>query len=145
MGDEGARLNAADPFRSDFIRYQEHAADNWYSGPEFYEQTWKPFCDVFETEETYVIVVEIAGVSSRDLDVVIQGRRVLVRGCRQDSSTLPKKDFYQMEISFGLFSREVELPDEIDQAAVKTHFRDGLLVVECPKRRTVMEKRVNVE
>ena len=92
---------------------------------------WRPPTDVYETEEAFVIQVEVAGMSSADFDIVVQDRRVTVHGVRHDPGEA--RAYHQMEIHFGEFRTEVELPGLFARGAVTAAYEDGYLRVVLPK------------
>jgi len=94
---------------------------------------WRPPTDVYETEETIVVRVEIAGMREQDFSVALEDRILTIRGIRSDPSD--KRAFYQMEIPFGEFSTGVELPAQIVPEGVEAVYRDGFLQITLPKAR----------
>ena len=93
---------------------------------------WRPPTDVFETESTIVVRVEVAGMREQDFSIELNGRNLTVRGSRQD---LPeRRSFHQMEIYFGEFAIELELPNYIEADRVQAVYSDGFLRVNLPKR-----------
>jgi HSP20 family protein len=94
---------------------------------------WRPPTDVFETEDSIIVRVEVAGMSEDDFNVEINGRELLIRGVRQDPSE--RRSFHQMEIRFGEFVLSVELPYFIDSNRVEAIYNNGFLVISLPKAR----------
>ena len=94
---------------------------------------WRPPTDVYETEEAIVIRVEIAGMREQDFSVALEDRTLTIRGVRSDPTE--RRAFYQMEIPFGEFSTEVELPAPIVNEGVEAVYRDGFLLITLPKAR----------
>ena len=94
---------------------------------------WRPPTDVYETEEAIVIRVEIAGMREQDFSVALEDRTLTIRGIRSDPTG--RRAFYQMEIPFGEFSTEVELPAPIVSEGVEAVYRDGFLQITLPKAR----------
>ena len=94
---------------------------------------WRPPTDVYETEEAIVIRVEIAGMREQDFSVALEDRTLTIRGVRSDPTE--RRAFYQMEIPFGEFSTEVELPAPIVNEGVEAVYRDGFLHITLPKAR----------
>ena len=94
---------------------------------------WRPPTDVYESEETLVVRVEIAGMREEDFAIQLNGRILTIRGARQD---LPeRRAFHQMEIRFGEFSIDLELPFQIDSEQVQATYSNGFLRVQLPKAR----------
>jgi HSP20 family protein len=62
---------------------------------------WSPPTDVYETEDEYVVRVEIAGLSENDFQITVEDNFLMINGNRSD---IPERRAYQqMEIRFGKF------------------------------------------
>ena len=99
--------------------------------------------DMYQTHNAIVIQAITAGVKLSDIDIDLTREHVAIRGSRSQSHRVTGEDFFNQEIYWGSFSRDVMLPVEvdIDQAeAVEDH---GLLTITLPKlnkdRRTVIK------
>ncbi len=92
---------------------------------------WQPPTDLYETTESYVVRVEIAGMQDSEIFVSFEGRTVVVRGER----ALPNSGhaFYQMEISTGDFITAVDLPGPVLIDEINAEYEDGFLVITMPK------------
>jgi HSP20 family protein len=95
---------------------------------------WVPPTDVFETEDQFVVQVEVAGVNQSDLTVSLQDRRLIITGTRSDRGPSPRA-YHQMQVRFGDFGTEVELPAPIDENSIEASYVDGFLRVVLPKRK----------
>jgi HSP20 family protein len=74
------------------------------------ERFWRPPTDVFETEHQVVVLVEIAGMKQKDLNVTPSDNVLIIKGDRQEK-TLAHKTFYRnMEINYGMFERNIYPP-----------------------------------
>ena len=92
---------------------------------------WSPPTDVYETETSYVVRVEVAGMREEDFDITIDDRYLIVCGSRPD---VPERRAYQqMEIRFGKFESVVGLPGPIDVDAAQAEYKEGFLLVKIPK------------
>ncbi len=92
---------------------------------------WSPPTDVYETEDTYVVRVEIAGMKEDDFEIAVESNYVSIRGSRSD---VPERRAYQqMEIRFGKFETMVGLPDPIDLDETTAQYDLGFLTVYLPK------------
>jgi HSP20 family protein len=101
---------------------------------------WRPPTDVYETEDAIIIRVEVAGMRETDFTISLIGRNLTVRGIRQDTSE--RRAYHQMEIPFGEFSTEFELPYIINPNKVEAVYRDGFLLITLP---ISQPKRIKVE
>jgi HSP20 family protein len=96
---------------------------------------WRPPTDVFETADEYIVRVEIAGMQDTDFTIVLDGRYLSIRGARSD---LPeRRAYHQMEIRYGEFISEVEVPGAISVKDIEALYNNGFLQVRLPKARPV--------
>jgi HSP20 family protein len=95
---------------------------------------WVPPTDVYETEDQIVVQVEVAGVRQSDLSVSLQDRHLIIRGMRLDTGPT-QRAFQQMQVRFGEFGTEVELPAPVDDTQVSAAYVDGFLRIVLPKRK----------
>jgi HSP20 family protein len=98
-------------------------ANRWRNG--LRSHVWRPATDVFEIEESIVVRVEIAGMREEDFSISLKGNQLTVRGNRPD--VLERRAYYQMEISFGEFLTEVNLPGPVLSDHVTAEYIDGFL------------------
>lgn len=94
---------------------------------------WRPPTDVFETDESIVVRVEIAGMRDEDFTIELDGRLLTIRGLRQD--LIARRAYHQMEIRYGEFSIELEVPAQVDVRQVEAIYDNGFLLVTLPKAR----------
>lgn len=95
----------------------------------FRETHWQPPVDVYQTPSGWLLKYELAGVPLADVELAIRGRTVILRGERRDVRMDECRQSFCMEISYNRFERSLELPCELDQMAVDTEYRDGMLIV----------------
>jgi HSP20 family protein len=94
---------------------------------------WQPPTDVYELEEILVVRVEIAGMREEGFSIQLNGRILSIRGARQDVTE--RRAYHQMEIRFGEFSIDLELPVHVDPEQVQATYNNGFLRVQLPKAR----------
>ncbi|RPI90552.1 MAG: Hsp20/alpha crystallin family protein [Chloroflexi bacterium] len=92
---------------------------------------WSPPTDVYETEEKYVIKVEIAGMRDDDFEVAFENNILMIAGYRSDLNE--RRAYHQMEIRFGRFEIAVEIPVTVDMEKATAEYRDGFLTIVLPK------------
>jgi HSP20 family protein len=95
------------------------------------QRDWRPPTDVYETEESVVVKVEIAGMSERDFAVSLSNRTLTVSGVRRDPES--KLSYQQLEIPYGHFSTEVFLPYSVERNDIGATYENGFLTVTLPK------------
>lgn len=71
---------------------------------------WEPPADVFETERELFIVVALPGVPPERVEVVLDGRTLIVIGERPMPAECHAATLQQLEIPYGRFERRIALP-----------------------------------
>ena len=96
---------------------------------------WTPNTDVYETPDSLVVKMELAGVEKEGLEVSLSDRLLLVRGQRKDlcRQRQHRCSFRQMEIDYGHFERRILIPCSVDGSRVRAQFHNGFLRIELPK------------
>jgi HSP20 family protein len=104
---------------------------------------WVPNVNLYETEDLYLVCVDLAGVDKEKIDVELTEARLAIRGARSvptfdEPDAQPpergKMRVHVMEIDHGSFFREVELPDHVEREKIAAHYRNGFLWIEIPKK-----------
>jgi HSP20 family protein len=108
--------------------------------------TWTPNVNLYETDEAYVVCVDLAGVDKKKIDIEVDGQRLILRGARP-VPTMPDGELspdgsgpqrrlrvHLMEIDHGTFGRQVELPDDVQKERITATHRNGMLWIELPKK-----------
>jgi HSP20 family protein len=105
---------------------------------------WMPTVDITETDTAYLINGEIPGVNKEDVKVTIEDGMVTMRGERKQEKEETGKKFHRIERSYGSFMRSFQLPEDVDEAAVKAEFKDGMINVTLPKSGKSKAKSIEV-
>lgn len=90
---------------------------------------WYPATDAYETDSTFVIRLDVSGVRREDIQILMRGACVLVRGIRRDDSMPGRKTFHKMEIAMGPFARSIQVPEVFGRSEATATYRDGVLEI----------------
>jgi HSP20 family protein len=101
---------------------------------------WNPPTDVFETEENFIVRVEVAGMKDADFEVAIENQVLKISGNRSELNE--RRAYHQMEIRFGKFEIAVEIPVPVEIEKSIAEYKDGFLVIQLPK---ASSKHIEVE
>lgn len=96
-------------------------------------QLWYPAADVYQTEDGWIVKVELAGVSVEDVEIDIQGNVLYIAGCRKDRSCAVGMSYHQMEITYSTFEKSLQFPAPIEGARIEQNFDNGILIIQLWK------------
>jgi HSP20 family protein len=94
---------------------------------------WTPLADAHETADAYIVELEVPGLQRDDLDVQVQGARLVVKGERRPAGQGRPERFYRMERTYGPFARSFTFAEPVDPERVTAQLKNGLLRLELPK------------
>jgi HSP20 family protein len=114
------------------------------SGDKLVESHWVPNTDVYVTEDSLVIKVELAGMRKEDLELTVESNRLTITGHRPDGCRAPKCKFLVMEIDYGSFQSVIELPPGYDLSLAKAAYQNGFLRIDVPQGAVAQTKRVTI-
>jgi len=92
-----------------------------------------PALDVYETDDTLEITVDLPGVDASAIRVLAKGDSVLVAGEKSARRTRAESSFHLVERGYGRFARVVRLGRACDTAHAKATLTGGELRVSIPK------------
>ena len=125
-----------DEVRSHLGNWSDHGLLGGLAG------AFTPLADIEETDDAYVVEIELAGVSRPDVDITTSGRRLTVTGERKErrrDGVLRRK-----RRTVGEFRYEVELPADFDADDVTAGLEDGVLSVRLPKSEADRPRRIPI-
>ncbi|NTW09276.1 MAG: Hsp20/alpha crystallin family protein [Anaerolineaceae bacterium] len=93
---------------------------------------WSPPTDAYETDDAYIVRVEIAGMQEDDFEVSLENHTLFISGTRPELRE--RRAYHQMEIHFGKFAPAVGIPVPVDADLSTAEYRDGFLTVTLPKK-----------
>ncbi len=105
---------------------------------------WRPATDAYETQDAYVVQMDLAGMDRASIEVLTDGENLTVRGIRQDISPPGKKHFFKMEINVGPFIRRVPIPVPVDMQSGVARYQNGFLYVTFKKGRFKSQARRHI-
>ena len=92
--------------------------------------TTQPKVDVISTERGGLEVqAELPGVEERDIDLLVDGNLLVLRGERRSEREESRRHYRVRERAYGAFSRSIALPFEPDPKDIDAEFRNGVLTV----------------
>jgi len=104
----------------------------WQGAP----HVWQPPINAFRCKGAVRICVDLAGVDKSLIDLTVEPRRVIVRGSRETPEpTDQTTQILALEIDYGPFEREVQLPAEVDVERARAEQENGLLWIYLPLKK----------
>jgi len=94
---------------------------------------FSPNSEAATTEHNYEIVLELPGVSDKDISVEVADGRLIITGQKRAAHEEKGRDYYFSERVYGKFRRAFILPDDADQSKIVATQKDGVLTIMITK------------
>jgi HSP20 family protein len=100
-----------------------------------------PPVDVHETEEEYLVKIDLPGVKSADVNVEVNDNVLSISGSRVADETGTAQ---LVERPYGTFTRTLTLPQGVDSDSIEAGYHDGVLELRIPKPAERKPKRITI-
>ena len=102
--------------------------------------------DISENEKDYTVHAEIPGVKKDDIHVTIDGNQVSVSAeVKKEKEEKEGEKVLRSERYYGKVFRSFTLGHDIDDAAAKAKYSDGVLELTLPKKAGVVAKKLAIQ
>jgi HSP20 family protein len=102
-----------------------------------------PAVDIFESEESLVLVADMPGVSPENVSIDIRDNQLSLRGTVEIEET--KERVHIEEYGIGDYYRQFSLGRAIDQSRIEASMRNGVLTLTLPKADIVKPRKISVK
>jgi HSP20 family protein len=107
---------------------------------------WVPRVDIHEEAERFVVLADVPGVESKDIDITAENGVLTIRGERRSQKkTTDKNGYERIERTSGSFLRRFTLPESANTETITAKQTNGVLEVSIPKHPQVQPRRITVE
>jgi HSP20 family protein len=112
--------------------------------PAFSRHAWAGArMDVAETENAYELAIELPGVAKEAIQVSVYENSVTITAETPEPKA-EEQNWLLRERSFGKFSRNIALPEAVDEGSSQARFSDGVLYLTLQKKRATQVKRLAI-
>jgi HSP20 family protein len=107
--------------------------------------------EVVELDKAYRILAELPGIRKEDVNVAIDGDRVMLSAeskrekSADESAQQSGERILVSERFHGKFRRSIQLPEAVDDSGAEARYRDGVLELTLPKKKAREVKRIQIQ
>ena len=103
--------------------------------------------DLYQTDEAWVIKVNIPGFKPEDIEISVSGDTLAIQGelKEQFEGVDDETKYLVRERHLSSFSRSLNLPGILDADKAQAEFGDGVLTLTLPKPEQIKPKRISVK
>ncbi|SEG78269.1 HSP20 family protein [Thermomonospora echinospora] len=102
---------------------------------------WVPLADISETEDSYVVELDLPGVRKEDLDIQLNDQVLTVTGETKEEEG---KRFRRRTRRTGRFEFRAQLPSDVDPNQVEAHMEHGVLQIMIHKAEAAKPRHIEI-
>ncbi|MBP6744743.1 Hsp20/alpha crystallin family protein [bacterium] len=103
-----------------------------------------PPINVWASEKSIVVVAEVPGIDSEDIDLQVCNQTVTLKTKRDLAEAVEGQTYHRRERGHGQFTRSIELPYLVDAEKVNATFSNGMLRIEFSRAAADLPKKITV-
>ena len=105
-------------------------------------QSWRPLADLSETDDHYLLEVELPGVKRDDISIEVQGNELSISGEFREKEKVGW--FRSRTRRTGRFEYRAVLPQGINEDGINAELAEGVLTVTVPKSAAAKRRRIEI-
>lgn len=90
--------------------------------------------EIAETDDAFSVAAELPGIGKEQIEIVVDNDVLTVKGEKKAESQKEDKSYLYSTRQYGAFERKFQLPDTVDQEAIRAHHENGVLTLHLPKK-----------
>jgi HSP20 family protein len=106
--------------------------------------TWAPRTDLVETDDAFVVSLDVPGMSREAFDINYQDNTLTITGERKSEERNETDNVVRVERAFGRFYRSFALPRAVRADEIQATYNEGVLTVRVPKAEESRPRRIKV-
>jgi HSP20 family protein len=140
------RPNTIQNALSDFDRYFESFFGDSILAPAARMLNHLPAVDIRETENSYVLDMDMPGYDEKNIEVHVDGSSLSISSKQENEEKESKQDgtYILRERRFNSFSRSFKLPENADPESVSAAFKNGILSLQIKKRAEAQKRTIQI-
>ena len=100
-----------------------------------------PPVDIFEDEDSLVVLADLPGIAPEGLDVRVEQRVLTITAHAEPA---PSGTALHREYELTNFFRQFQLPEEVDTARIQAELKQGVLTLRLPRAPKEHPRRIEV-
>ncbi len=101
--------------------------------------------DLKETEDSFILQMEVPGINKEDIIIETQNNILKIYGEKKEEKREEEDNVIYSEIKYGKFERQFRLPDIADADKIDAIYQNGILKIVIPKKEEKKPKKISIK
>lgn len=106
---------------------------------------WVPRVDIHEEKDRFIVLADVPGVDSKDIEITAENGVLTIRGERRVEKREAENGYERVERVSGTFLRRFTLPEGANTESIKAKQTNGVLEVVIPKQPQLQARRISID
>ena len=115
--------------------------DNFKSDSKY---DYVPAADIREDEKSYLINMDVPGLTKEDLNVSLDKNILTISGEKKSDNEESDRKYHLVERRYGSFKRSFRLPEDIDSGKISAKVENGILSITIDKAEEKLPKVIDI-
>ena len=102
-----------------------------------------PFVDIYETDDEYVMTVDLPGVRRDNVKVKLESDTLMIFG-KVNFDEINNRKYVLSETQKGNFFRRFNVSESIEQSKIEAKYENGQLTLYLPKKENVKPRNIEI-
>jgi HSP20 family protein len=141
-------ISLLDSFRQDVEALFNRVFDGREWAGTFEAPMWTGYSPVIESYvegKTLHIKADLPGVDPKDVELVVEGRQLTLKGERKAEQETQNGNYFHREVRYGRFARTFALPEGVKADDIQATYRNGVLEIAVPLPESLVAKQIPVQ
>ena len=140
------RPNTIQNALSDFDRYFESFLGDSVIRPALRTFNQQPAVDIRETENSYMLDMELPGFDEKDIEIHVDGSSLSIASKQEETQDTkePEGTWVLRERRVSSFTRSFKLPENSNPEEISADFKNGVISMEIKKRAEAQKRTIKI-
>jgi HSP20 family protein len=106
---------------------------------------YSPLMESYVEGKTLHIKADLPGIDPKDVEIVVEGRQLTLKGERKAEQETQNGNYFQREVRYGRFARTFPLPEGVKAEDIQAAYRNGVLEISVPLQESLVAKQIPVQ
>lgn len=97
-----------------------------------------------EDENNYYVKAELPGIPKEKIEVELVNNQLRIHAEKEEEKETTNKKYHFSEISYGSFTRTINLPRTANVQGIKADYQEGVLKITIPKSEESKGKKIEI-
>ncbi len=108
-------------------------------------RTYVPNVDIIEQDDKLLLLADMPGVSSDDLDIRYERGELTIDGRVPPRQDAGQTHYLLREYGVGDYRRAFQIGEGIESSGIEAELHDGVLTLHLPKTEQAVSRRISVK